>query len=162
MCAPALPHLLICGIDPGTTNYGYAILDDRARIVKAGTRRLCKHGSSHAAICTSVVDVAGALFLDNNVTHVSIEAQMRASMHCVAAATMTTALLCGCDSQIVHATRWRKRLDCDLANAGSHDKNKTNSVDLVKRLYDLVVSDHAADAILIALGRLYELQAAAN
>lgn len=150
--------MIVAGIDPGTTNFGYAVVNERGVIVHCGSRVLCPHKWTHQRTCDAVIDFVGELLVSHGATHVSIEAQMRAKMHCVAASVYTVAALCGCDSEIVHASHWRARLRSALCDAGDHDTNKLNSVEFVYGIYKRKFNSHTAEAILMALGRICELK----
>jgi Holliday junction resolvasome RuvABC endonuclease subunit len=149
----------VLAFDPGTTNLGWALVDEDARLVACGTLTL---GSGGRSLRPEVVAEHAARAVERIVaTHsppdvVVVERQMRDQMIMVAQSLVTAALCFGIPATVVHPSTWYACLG--VRGLGSHAANKRRNVALCcdTLRYSVPDRDHnACDAVLIALAHVY-------
>lgn len=137
------------GIDPGTENFAFAVLDDRV-LVYATTMRL--DGQTQSELALSCVRVMALIVEAFHPDEVWVETQMRERYQAIAWSCLAAAYSFGVSGSLVHALAWKRRVG--LAWTGDHDANKRLAVAYARDTLGYAVpgnSNHAADAILIAL-----------
>lgn len=144
--------MLLLAIDPGTTNFGFALANEDQRIIYARTVNLMQN----RCITYKSIALAVCLLLNNlhkvfQFQYVCVEMQLREHMIGIMQSVCTWALMRDLSVEIVPATVWRKRIG--LRNSGNYYTNKQRSVQHLRHTFGYEVPDHnAAEAMLMALG----------
>jgi Holliday junction resolvasome RuvABC endonuclease subunit len=143
---------LILGIDPGTTNYGWCLVDpDSLLPVRSGNSRLdlSLRSAGGDASLVSGVGLALAEHIDA-AQAVGCEQQMRRKMDIVCGASLGYAL--GKGKRIFSVAPGTVKRRFGIKPGGSREKNKILAVARVAELIgkNRVETDHAADAYLVA------------
>lgn len=148
---------LILGIDPGTTNFAFALITEHQQIIYTRSLNICPRQQTYRAISIAVPRLLDAVYtLFPSLVHVCVEMQLREHMIAVMQSVATWAYLRNVSCEIVTASTWRKRIG--LRSQGAYEKNKRQSVKYCQDTLGLQISDHnVAEAILICTGALKEL-----
>jgi len=144
--------MLVLGVDPGTTNFGIAIVTDQQLLVYSRTVNLMQGVQiTYSSIALAVCLLMEHLFRVFKFQHVCVEMQLREHMIAVMQSIAVWACMRNVHYEIVPATVWRKRVG--LRNSGKYHINKSRSFAYVKERFYCQPSDHnSAEAILIAVG----------
>lgn len=147
----------VIGIDPGTTNCAYAIVNRNTKVLEEAGKIRC------SGVTTSKLTRDAALWLRKTIAKnpqankLRVEHQMRRKFIVQAAAFVAAGHALGLDSDYVHASTVKKHHGLPL---DGHDQNKRNAVTKVGALLGNDPSPawraklrdhHICDAILTAL-----------
>ena len=141
----------VLGIDPGTTNFAFALTDVQSHRVVAVRSVKLQRSDTNVAIAMSVCALLGALARGMKVIHVAVEQQLRQPMIEICQSVVTWAYTQNISCEVVSAYTWRRRVGA--RNKKSWAANKKNSVDYCCWTLGYPVQDHnLAEAIMISLG----------
>lgn len=140
----------ILGIDPGTTNLGYCLIDAYTGViiksgnVDVGPMNLVK--GAYAKIATGTVNALREHLVDAQYS--VVEQQMRARMHVVSGAAMGASVALGVPTAGV--APYAVKLHFGIVPTGNHTENKRSAMTFVRNLGVNCPNSHVADAYLCA------------
>lgn len=140
----------ILGVDPGTTNLGYCLINATdASIISQGTISIAIDKTvkgAHAKIANGVVNALRESIL--NADHVTVEGQMRARMHIVNGSVLGASIALGKPVSVVVPCSVKRHFGLPLKV--SYLSHKKNAIEKANQLGAGSVTSHAADAYLCA------------
>jgi len=141
----------VLGIDPGTSNFAFALTDAVSHRVVAVRAVRLQRTDTNVAIAMSVCALLGALVRGMKVIHVAVEQQLRQPMIEICQSVVTWAYTQNISCEVVSAYTWRRRVG--TKGKGSWAANKKHSVRHCHAALGYPVQDHnLAEAIMISLG----------
>lgn len=140
----------ILGVDPGTTNLGYCLIDAvTGAVVRDGNVAINFDKSvkgAHAKIATGVVNSLRGQLADAQFS--AVEQQMRARMHVVCGAAMGASVALGVPTAGVAPSSVKTHFGIPLT--GNHEANKKLALQFVRNQGVDCTNSHTADAYLCA------------
>lgn len=140
----------IIGVDPGTTNLGYCIIDAcKGNIIRSANINIGHNSGTVGAFGKIATGVANSLREPLSQSQFSaVEQQMRARMHVVAGAAMGASVALGVPTAGVGALAVKRHFG--IPPTGNHARNKQLALEFVHKQGITDITSHEADAYLLA------------
>lgn len=141
----------IMGVDPGTTNFGFCVIDSETlKPLSSGRRHLALRKGGDEGADAKVVNAVGDVLapLVEPVQVVGCEQQMRRQMDIVCGGVLGFAK--GHGKQVISVAPAAVKRRFDIEPGGSREKNKILALDKCREWGFDFETDHEADAYLVA------------